>query len=242
RGAAAMDRDASRIPVVGGTHRPAETQVHVPSKKQCTTKTADPEFSKDPKFNFRSSTPADGVFKAGNQGLPKSAKKVEQFSRKAATRRRYKLEAELRTEIQLLERANQYLRSRLTEAQSTIKKLKEENDSLVQEVENLNKFQETCMVMLESRNIDPVTDSSILEQEKETQEWQKQTTLLIEKVIEELRLFNQRCAKETKELQALMDKWKLAEEERRQFLENHSSFQAEMKEHMATLDKLERLL
>ncbi|NXP25006.1 SKAP protein, partial [Scytalopus superciliaris] len=247
-GAAAMDGDGSRIPVYGGTQRPApppETQVTFPSKKQCTTKTADPEFSKDPNFNFGSNIPADGVFKAGNQGLPKSAKKVEQFSRKAATRgplNRYKLEAELKTKNQLLETAKQHLHSRLTEAQSTIKELKEGNDSLVQEVEKLKKFQETCMVILESRNIDPVTGSNVLEQEEEIQECQKQSTLLTEKLIEELRLFSQTCAKEKEELQAVTDKWKLAEEESQQSLENHSSFQAEMKEHMATLDELEHLL
>ncbi|NXC26937.1 SKAP protein, partial [Campylorhamphus procurvoides] len=243
--AAIMDGDGSRIPVYAGAQRPAETQVTVPSKKQCTTKTADLEFSKDPNFNFGSSIPADGVFKAGNQGLPKSAKKVEQFSRKATTRgplNRYKLEAELKTKNELLETAKQHLHSRLTEAQSTIKELREENDSLVQEVENLKKFQETCMVILESRNIDPVTGSNVLEQEEETQECQKQTTLLTEKLLKELRLFNQTCAKEAKELQAVMDKWKSAEEESQRSLENHSSFQAEMKEHMTTLDELERLL
>lgn len=38
------------------------------SKKQCVGKTLDPEFNEDPNFNFTSSIPADGVFKAANQG------------------------------------------------------------------------------------------------------------------------------------------------------------------------------
>ncbi|NXF99446.1 SKAP protein, partial [Sakesphorus luctuosus] len=243
-----MAVDRSRIPVFGGARGPsppAETQVTVPSKKQCPTKPADPEFSKDPNFNFGSNIPADGVFKAGNQGMPKSAKKVEQFSRKAATRgplNRYKLEAELKSKNQLLESAKEHLHARLTEARSTITELKEENHSLAQEVEKLTKFQATCMVILESRNIDPVTGSNILEQEEEIQECQKQSALLTEKLTEELRLFNQTCVKEKEELQAAMDKWKLAEEESQQSLENHSSFQAEIKEYMATLNELERLL
>ncbi|NXK93125.1 SKAP protein, partial [Formicarius rufipectus] len=222
-----------------------ETQVTIPSKKQCTIKTTDSEFSKDPNFNFGSSIPADVIFKAGNQGLLKSAKKAEQFSRKAVARgplNRYKLEAELKTKNQVLETAKQHLHSRLAEAQSTIKELKEENDSLVQEVEKLRKFQETCMVILESRNIDPVTGSDVLEQEEETQECQKQSTLLTKKLIEELRLFSQACAKEKEELQAVTDKWKSAKEESQQSLENHSSFQAEIKGHMGTLDELEHLL
>ncbi|NWW70674.1 SKAP protein, partial [Climacteris rufus] len=222
-----------------------ETQMAFPSKKQCITKTAEPEFSKDPNFNFGSNIPADGVFKAANQGLSKSAKKVEPFSKKTATRgplNRYKLEAELKTKNQLLETAKQQLHSRLTGAQGTIKELKEENDSLLQEVEKLKKFQETCMVILESRNIDPVTGSNILEEEEETQECQKQTTLFTEKLIEELRLFNQTAAKEKEMLQTAMAKWKSAVEQSHHSLEKHSSFQAEVKECTAILDELEQLL
>ncbi|XP_065492865.1 small kinetochore-associated protein [Caloenas nicobarica] len=244
-----MDAEPSRIPVYSGLHRggpPAEVQPAFSSKKQCVSKTADVEFSKDPNFNFSSNPPADGVFKATNQGLPKSAKKVEPPLKKTATRggtlNRYKLEAELKTKNQLLETAKQQLHSRLTGAQGIIKDLKEENEGLVQEVEKLKKFQETCMVILESRNIDPVTGSNILEEEEKTQECQKQTTLLTEKLIEELRLFNQTAAKEKEVLQTAMAKWKSAEEERQQSLEKHSSFQAEITECSAVLDELEQLL
>ncbi|KFO83536.1 Small kinetochore-associated protein, partial [Buceros rhinoceros silvestris] len=222
-----------------------EAQMTFPSKKQCVGKTAELEFSRDPSFNFSSNLPADGAFKATNQGLPKSAKKVEPLSKKAATRgplNRYKLEAELKTKNQLLETAKQQLHSRLTGAQGTIKELKEENEGLVQEVEKLKKFQETCMVILESRNIDPVTGSNILEEEEKTQECRKQTMLLTQKLIEDLRQFSQMAAEEEKELQTAMVKWKSAEEETRQSLEKHSSFQAEIKECSAILDELELLL
>ncbi|NXL49268.1 SKAP protein, partial [Podilymbus podiceps] len=222
-----------------------EIQMAFSSKKQRVSKTADIEFNKDPSFNFSSNVLADGVFKATNQGLPKSAKKVEPLSKTTATRghlNRYKLEAELKTKNQLLETAKQQLHSRLTGAQGTIKELKEENEGLVQEVEKLKKFQENCMVILESRNIDPVTGSNILEDEEKIQECQKQTRLLTKKLIEELRLFNQMAAKEKEVLQTAMAKWKAAEEERQQSLEKHSSFQTEMKECSAILDELELLL
>ncbi|KFP23624.1 Small kinetochore-associated protein, partial [Colius striatus] len=238
----------SRIPVYSALHRAgplAETQVAFPSKKQCVGKPADIEFSKDPNFNFGSNIPADGIFKATNQGLPKSAKKVEPVAKKTTTRgplNRYKLEAELKTKNQLLETAKQQLHSRLTGAQGTIKELKEENEGLLKEMEKLKKFQETCMVILESRNIDPVTGSNILKEEEKTQECQKQTQLLTEKLIEELRLFNHTAGKEEEVLQATMAKWKSAEEEHRQSLEKHSSFQAEYEECSAILDELERLL
>ncbi|KFP69430.1 Small kinetochore-associated protein, partial [Acanthisitta chloris] len=220
-----------------------ETQMT--SKKQCATKPAEPEFNMDPNFNFSSNIPADGAFKAANQGLPKSAKKVEPSSRKTMTRgplNRYKLEAELKSKNQLLETAKQELHSRLTEAQVTIKELKEKNDSLVQETEKLKKFQDNCMMILESRNIDPVTGSNIVEKEEETQECQKQTMLLTEKLIEELRLFNQTAAKEKEVLQTAMSKWKSAEKESHQCLEKHSFFQAELKECSTILDDLEQLL
>ncbi|NXJ77517.1 SKAP protein, partial [Trogon melanurus] len=218
-----------------------EMQTAFPSKKQCVSKAADLEFSKDPNFNFSSNIPADGVFK----GLPKSAKKVEPLSKKTAARgplNRYKLEAELKTKNQLLETAKQQLHSRLIGAQGTIKELKEENEGLVQEVEKLKKLQETCLLILESRNIDPVTGNNILEEEEKKQECQKQTTLLTEKLIEELRLFNQTAAKEKEVLQTAMAKWKSAEEERQRSLEKHSTFQAEVKECSAVLDELELLL
>ncbi|KAM6408375.1 small kinetochore-associated protein [Rhynochetos jubatus] len=240
-----MEGEPSRIPVYSAFHRAAETQMAFPPKKQCVGKTADLEFNKDPSFNFGSNIPTDGVFKATNQGLPKSAKKGEPLSKKTATRgppNRYKVESELKTKNQLLETAKQQLYTKLAGAQGTIKELKEENEGLVQEMEKLKKFQETCMVILESRNIDPVTGSNILEEEEKTQECQKQTTLLTGKLIEELRLFNQSTAKEKEVLQTAMAKWKSAEEGRHQSLKKHSSFQAEIKECSAILDELELLL
>ncbi|XP_032043807.1 small kinetochore-associated protein [Aythya fuligula] len=224
---------------------PTETQMAFSSKKQCVGKTLDPEFNEDPNFNFTSSIPADGVFKATNQGIPKSAKKAEPLLKKTATRgplSRHKLEAELKAKNQLLETAKQQLHTRLTGAQSTIKELKEKNEGLVQEVEKLKKFQETCMVILESRNIDPVTGSNIVEEEEKTRECQKQTTLLTEKLLAELRVFNEAAEKEKEALQMATAKWKLAEETRQQSLEKHSSFQAEMQECSAILTELEKLL
>ncbi|XP_068800404.1 small kinetochore-associated protein isoform X2 [Struthio camelus] len=225
--------------------REREMQMVFPPKKQCVSKTADLQFSKDPNFNFSSNMPGDGVFKATNQGLPKSAKKMEPLSKKTAARgplSRYKLETELKTKNQLLETAKQQLHSRLAGAQGTIKELREENEGLLQEVEKLKKFQETCMVILESRNIDPVTGNKILEEEEKTKECRKQTMLLTEKLIGELRLFNQTAAKEKEMLQTAMAKWKLAEEERYQSLEKHSFFQAEMEQCSAMLDQMELLL
>uniref|UniRef100_A0A8B9J0A5 Small kinetochore-associated protein n=1 Tax=Amazona collaria TaxID=241587 RepID=A0A8B9J0A5_9PSIT len=243
-----MSAEPSRIPVCSALHRAghhADMQMAFSSKKRCVSKRTDLEFNKGPDCNFSSNIPADGVFKETSQGLPKSAKKGEPLLKKPATRgpfNRYKLEAELKTKNQVLETDKQQLQSKLTEAQRIIKGLKDEKEGLVQEVAKFKKLQETCMVILESRNIDPVTGSTILEEEEKTQECQRQTALLTEKVIEELRLFNQMAAKENEKLQTATAGWKAAEEERRCSLEQHSSFQAFMKECPAILDKLELLL
>ncbi|XP_065585177.1 small kinetochore-associated protein [Cyrtonyx montezumae] len=241
-----MDAEVSRIPVYAAFHRgPGEAQVPFSTKKQCAGKAAGLELNKDPDFNFGSNIPADGVFRATNPGIPKSAKKVEPPLKKAATRgplSRYKLEAELKTKNQLLESAKQQLHSRLTGAQDTIKELKEENEGLVQEVERLRKFQETCMVILESKNIDPVTGNNILEEEEKTKQCQEQTALLTEKLVAGLKLFNETAEKEKEALQTVMARWRSAAEERQRSLEQHSSFQEELKGCSAILEQLERLL
>ncbi|CAM4569953.1 unnamed protein product [Lepidochelys olivacea] len=248
----AMESEHSRIPVYSfhpptalSRSVPADIQTPFPSKKQRINKTVEPEFSKDPNFTFSSNVPEDGVFKAKNQGLCRSTKKAEPLSKKTATiargpLSRYRLETELKTKNQLLEIAKQQLHSKLAGAQGTIKDLREKNEVLEEEVQKLKKFQENCMVILESRNIDPVTGNEILEEE-DTKECQKQTMLLTEKLKEELRLFSQMAAKQ-EELLTATAMWKLAENDRNNFLEKQLSFQKETEEYAATVDQVELLL
>uniref|UniRef100_A0A8C3HIX0 Small kinetochore-associated protein n=1 Tax=Chrysemys picta bellii TaxID=8478 RepID=A0A8C3HIX0_CHRPI len=237
----AMENENSRIPVYS-FHHPTTP---FPSKKQRINKTVEPEFSKDPNFTFSSNVPEDGVFKAKNQGLCRSTKKVEPLSKKTATTARgplsrYRLETELKTKNQLLEIAKQQLHSKLAGAQGTIKDLREKNEVLEEEVQKLKKFQDNCMVILESRNIDPVTGNEILEEE-DTKECQKQTMLLTEKLKEELRLFSQMAEKQ-EELLTATAMWKLAENDRNNFLEKQASFQREIEEYAATVGQVELLL
>uniref|UniRef100_A0A8V5FZH5 Uncharacterized protein n=2 Tax=Melopsittacus undulatus TaxID=13146 RepID=A0A8V5FZH5_MELUD len=239
-----MEPEPSRIPVCRARHRAAphqETQIAVPSKKQRVNERTDLEFNKCPDFNFSSNIPADEVFKATGQGLPKSAKKGEPPLKPATVRplNRYKLEAELKTKNQVLETVKQQLQSKLTEAERIIKGLKDEKEGLVQEAEKFKKLQETCMVILESRNIDPVTGSTILEEEGKTRECQRQTVQFTEELIQQLRLFNQMAAKQNEELQLLTAQWKAVEQERQCSLEQRLSFQELMKECSLALDELE---
>ncbi|NXO89010.1 SKAP protein, partial [Certhia brachydactyla] len=242
--AAAMEGRLSRIPVHARFHRselPAELQMTFSSKRKCVSKTSEPEFSRVPNLNFASNVPADSVFKAANQGLPKSDKRVESVSKKTVARRplsRHQLEAELKNKNQLVET----LKQQLARAEGTVKlrELKKENERLVHEVEKLKKIQETCMTILESRNINPDKDN--IEEEKETRACREKTTMLTKKVLEELMLFCHTVAKEKEMLETAMAKWKSAQEENQRALEKQSYFQAQIKEWTAILDALGKLL
>ncbi|NWW25454.1 SKAP protein, partial [Falcunculus frontatus] len=212
-----------------------------PSKRKCVTKTSEQEFSNVPSFNFASNVPADSVFKAANQGLPKSDKKVELVSKKTVTRRplsRYQLEAELKNKNQLVET----LKQQLARSEGTVKlrELKKENERLVHEVEKLKQVQETCMMILERRNINPGKDN--IEEEKEMDACREKTTMLTKKVIEDLKLFCHTVAKEKEMLETAMAKWKSAQEEKQHALEKQSYIQAQIKEWKTILEGLGKLL
>ncbi|XP_053801647.1 small kinetochore-associated protein [Vidua chalybeata] len=238
-----MDRRLSRIPVHSRPRHPepsAELQTNFTSKKKCVSKTAEPELSLVPGLNFASNIPADSVFEPANQGLPKTDKKVEPVSKKTVAKRplsRHQLEAELKNKNQLVET----LKQQLARAEGNIKlrELKKENERLVHEVEKLKKIQETCMTILESRNINP---GSNIEEEKETRACWEKTTMLTKKVTEELMLFCHSVAKEKEMLEAAMARWKSAQEENQHALEKQSYVQAQIKEWKAIFEALGNLL
>ncbi|NWT18353.1 SKAP protein, partial [Vireo altiloquus] len=233
----------SRIPVYSRLHCPepsAELQMNFPSKRKYVSKTSEQEFSKVPSFNFTSNISADSVFKAANQGLPKSAKKVEPVSKKTVTRRplsRYQLEVELKNKNQLVKT----LKQQVARSEGTIqfRELKKENERLVQEVEELKQMQETCMMILERRNFDP---GSNIEEEKQTQAFRERTTMLTKKVVEELKLFCHTVAKEKEMLETAMAKWKPVQEKNQCALEKQSCSQAQINEWKAILEGLGELL
>ncbi|NWR22174.1 SKAP protein, partial [Emberiza fucata] len=233
----------SRIPVHSRHHRTepsAELQMNFLSKRKRVSTTSEPELSMVPRLHFASNIPADSVFKPANQGLPKSEKKVEPASKKTEARRplsRYQLEAELKNKNQLVETLKQQLAR--GEGTHKLRELKKENKRLVHEVEKLKKIQETCMTILESRNINP--DSNI-EEEEEMRACREKTTMLTGKVTEELMLFCHRVAKEKEMLETARAKWESAQEENQYALEKHSDFQAQIKEWKTKLEGLEKLL
>ncbi|XP_058704231.1 uncharacterized protein LOC131583788 [Poecile atricapillus] len=235
-----MDGRCSRIPVYSRFCRPepsAELQVAFPSKRKCASKTSDPKFSGVPSLQLVSNVTVDSVFKAANQGLPKSDKRGEPVPKKTVARRplgRHQLEAELKKKDQLVET----LKKQLARAEGTIRELKK-NEGLVHEVEKLKKIQETSMMIIESRNINP---GGNIEEEEEIRACREKTTMLTQKVTEELRLYCHTVAKEKEMLETAMAKWKSVLEENQRSLEKHSHFQAQIKEWTATLEALGNIL
>ncbi|NXO70969.1 SKAP protein, partial [Phainopepla nitens] len=221
-----------------------ELQMTFPSKRKCASKTSEPEFSGVPRLNFASNVPADSVFKAANQGLSKSDRRVEPISKKTVPRRplsRYQLEAELKNKNQVVETLKQQL------ARGELRELKKENERLVHEVEKLKKIQETCMTILESRNISPGKEFALcLHPGTASPEcffiFLLTPQMLTKKVTEELMLFCHTVAKEKEMLETAMAKWKSAQEENQRALEKHSYVQDQIKEWTAMLEALGELL
>ncbi|NXX69774.1 SKAP protein, partial [Spizella passerina] len=215
-----------------------ELQMNFPSKRKHVSTTSEPELSVVPSLHFASNVPADSVFKPANQGLPKSAKKVEPVSKKTVARRpltRYQLEAELKNKNQLVETLKQQL------ARGELRELKKENQRLVHEVEKLKKIQETCMTILESRSINPGKELTFICIVLKVI-FVLTLQMLTNKVTEELTLFCHRAAKEKEMLETAKAKWKSAQEENQHALEKHSDFQAQIKEWKSRLEALGKLL
>ncbi|NWZ69907.1 SKAP protein, partial [Acrocephalus arundinaceus] len=222
-----------------------ELQMTFPSKRKCVSKTSEPEFNRVPSLNFPSNITVDSVFKAANQGLPKCDKRVEPVSKKTVARRplsRHQLEAELKNKNQLVET----LRQQLAKAEGTLKlrELKKENERLVQEVEKLKKIQETCMMILESRNINPGKEFAFcLHPGTPSPEcFGFFSSVLTKQVTEELTLFCHTVAEEKEMLETAAAKWKSVHEENQRALEKQSYFQAQIKECSAMLEALGELL
>ncbi|NXO23399.1 SKAP protein, partial [Cisticola juncidis] len=241
--AAAMEGRLSRIPVPGRLHRPepsAELQITFPSKRKCVSKATEPEFSRVPSFNFSSNVAVDSVFKAANQGLPMPDKRVEPVSKKTVLRRplsRHQLETELKKKNQFVEALKQQQAS--AEDTVKLKELKKENQRLVQENEKLKKIQDTCMMILESRNISP---GSNIEEEKEMRACQEKTTMIMKAVSKGLTLFCDTVAKQSEMFETAMTELKSVHKENQHALEKQSYSQAQTKECIAMLEALGELL
>ncbi|XP_072818776.1 small kinetochore-associated protein isoform X3 [Vicugna pacos] len=144
-----------------------------------------------------------------------------------------KSEEELKDKNQLLEAVNKQLHQKLTETQGELK-------DLTQKVELLEKFQSNCLAILESKGLNPGSETLASQQISTTDHMD--SMLLLETLQDELKLFNETAKKQMEELQALKVKLKMKEEERAQFLEQQTLYNSQVNNFTTALDEMEQLL
>nr|KAF6392356.1 kinetochore localized astrin (SPAG5) binding protein [Pipistrellus kuhlii] len=144
-----------------------------------------------------------------------------------------KSEEELKEKNQILEAVNKQLQQKLTETQGKLQ-------DLTEKVELLQKFQDNSLAILESKGLNPNSDT--LESQQESNPDHMDSTLLLETLQDELKLFNETARKQMEELQALKVKLKMKEEERARFLEQQTLCNSQVNDFTAALQEMEQLL
>eukprot|EP00069_Balaena_mysticetus_P001166 bmy_00640T0 len=143
------------------------------------------------------------------------------------------MEEELKDKNQLLEAVNKQLHQKLIETQGELK-------DLTQKVELLEKFQDNCLAILESKGLNPGSETLASQQDSTTDHMD--SMLLLETLQDDLRLFNETAKKQMEELQALKVKLKIKEEERAQFLEQQTLCNSQVNDFTTALEEMEQLL
>ncbi|XP_060616325.2 small kinetochore-associated protein [Anolis sagrei] len=217
------------------------------SKTNCILKDTQMKPLKEADLNFAASVPVPFASKDTNQRLPKSSKNVPQPPKKTATTvhsptNRYRREADLRNKNKLLESVKYELNTKLSAVQKEIKEMKEQYSSLEKENQALKRFQESCVLILETRNCDSVAEENILEKEEKYKETQKEIMDLSEKLNSDLELFIQMTNEQKEIFRNTQMKWKQIEEEEAHFLEQQQHFNKEMEDLFASLDKDDQFL
>ncbi|XP_055277647.1 small kinetochore-associated protein-like [Moschus berezovskii] len=148
-----------------------------------------------------------------------------------------KSEEELKDKNQLLEAVNKQLHQKLIETQGELK-------DLTQKVELLEKFQDNCLAILESKGLNPGSETLASQQDSTIDHMDSMVRgqLLLQTLQDELKLFNETAKKQMEELQALKVKLKMKEEERAQFLEQQTLCSSQVNDFTTALEEMEQLL
>ncbi|NP_001121323.1 uncharacterized protein LOC100158408 [Xenopus laevis] len=239
--------EKSKIPVpksqgVHNTEKPHVSDQSVPCpKKPCPQKPTLPLYSKDPNIVFSVSAPDVGVFKAVGHGKKTLASKKPSAPTRGITTR-YRMEAELRDRNQLLEAANVSLHANLTNAQGTIKEMTERQVVLENDLKELNRRLEKNLIILENRNIDPVSGEEILASAEETSKLRSETKLFTENLLNELQNFSEATSEQRTLMQTVMAKWKEADKGRNQFVDEQKALERELEQFRECLLQAEKQL
>nr|KAF6485129.1 kinetochore localized astrin (SPAG5) binding protein [Rousettus aegyptiacus] len=111
---------------------------------------------------------------------------------------------------------------------------------LTQKVELLEKFQDNCLAILESKGLNPGSETLTSQQESTTDH--TDSMLLLETLQDELKLFNETAKRQMEELQALKVKLKMKEDERARFLEQQTLCNSQVNDFTTALEEMEQLL
>ncbi|XP_069493635.1 small kinetochore-associated protein [Ambystoma mexicanum] len=236
------EMDRSKIPVYGSQLHNAPGKQHLADTHVRSEKIVLPAFTKERNVTFSAKIQEGALFK----GTDRSKFSLPATKRTTGVKRgpvnRNKVEADLSERNQLLEAANQHLRIDLEGTRETVKGLQEKQAALESEVAELNKHLERNMVILENRNIDPVTGNRILESLKESDRCRAETKLLTESLMEELNSFCNAASEQRDTIQAIKSMCRDAEEERKHFLEKQKAFQQDTENFRQSLKQVELLL
>ncbi|KAH0620593.1 hypothetical protein JD844_021229 [Phrynosoma platyrhinos] len=167
--------------------------------------------------------------KLAKNTVPQPPKKAMTATVRSPTNR-YRREAELRNKNKLLESVKCELSIKLAGIQKEMKEMKEHNDSLEKENQKLRRFQESCMLVLETKNCD--SGEKILEDEEENKKTQTEIMDLSEKLNGDLQLFVEMAKQQKENFQ-----WKQIEEEETLFLEQQQRFHKEIEDLFAVLNQ-----
>ncbi|XP_040188059.1 uncharacterized protein LOC120920192 [Rana temporaria] len=231
--------EKSRLPVPRHQPQKSSDPLIPCAKKPCPPKPVLPLYSKDPNIAFSSTIPDFTMNKDGISGRKNfHYKKTVPLARGQATRN--KMESELRDQNLLLDAANGTLNSRLLIAQSQILEMSKNQDTTQKELKELKQRLENNLLILESRNIDPVSGEQILADAEETRNIREKTKTARENLIKELERFSLTTKEQTELVKTVKAKWEEDKERRNQFLEEQKAFQTEMDEFRSALQQAEQ--
>ncbi|KAM5164364.1 small kinetochore-associated protein [Mantella aurantiaca] len=211
------------------------------AKKPCPPKPVLPLYRNRPNIAFSSTIPEFTMNKGGGNGKKTvPSKKSVPLTRVPVYQQT--MESKLRDQNQLLEAANSTLNDRLQTAQTTIQEMSEKQETVQEELKGLRKRLEKNLVILEGRNIDPVSGEQILANAEETCKVKEETKTAAENLLKELRQFISITKEQQRLVQTIKAKWIETEENRNQFLEEQKSFQVDLDKFKACLEQTEKWL
>ncbi|KAM8921011.1 small kinetochore-associated protein [Pelodytes ibericus] len=232
--------EKSKIPVfktqaTNEPEKPTFTDTVVPCSKKPYHQKPAQQYSRDPNIAFSINAPDMGIFKAVNNGKKTVSKRPVAPVRGPVGR--YRVDSDLRDKVQLLQAANVSLHSNLSSAQETIKEITGSQELQQKEIQELKLRLEKNLIILESRNIDPVSGESILASAKDTMQLRTDTKCHTDQLVNELQLFSQMAGEQKTCIQSLLSTWRDVADDRIQFVEEQKAFQEEMEQFRVSLQE-----